>query len=995
MFGVLLRFPACFLTVLVCVITTNQAKAQRLDSFEGGLPRWQLVESDCSAQVLGHEIGVIMPHGGRTSELMDFSCTSGEFAYLAYPIEPCAVLNEFQPSVWYRCASAQPRLGVRVVFPNALHPVSHSRLTTIIWGDIYAQPGQWQRLQVRNIADRLQQEIAGLRSQFDASLNLDQPFIDALVINAYVGPGQTRLQIDDLDFSSMTPLASIGIPLSPSWRDKWVWRDDNHVQFNITNQMPIWVDNRGEQPAWMRSLGFNGMLLSSLPSPKQLDQVYEAGMAIISPPPEHLVEFDEKKLAAVKGWLIGTAMNRDQADLARQQAAHADRLPQAMKRPLVGEALEQFWLFGRIANEIIVPAPDPISAGSTASKRAWLNKNLETAKHRGEGWVSVYVGSNPALADQYRTAMERLEGASPASLPANPLGLRHEVVGAVMAGAKGIVYRTQSPLLDPIASQAASNGDTTDGAVQAAIRWTNSDLRLWSPWISFGQQVAPPQLNRTDFAVASWRIRDADLIIVQNNNPYSQLCMPGTQNSPLSITLDGRSDPHDVLRLTEGRTELMRVDRKPGSQSWQVNNPNSIEIFVVTGNTQVLQYLRQRLNRHGLENASDQLEIANFCMTQATELVEARYRVNQSLTTTDNQNVRALQQQRLMSVQRQIERGYREIQAGQPQFASRIALETIDQTQAILHESFQVAIGNLATPQASPMVLTPGTIKYHWLLANACERSSWQPLELPGSQFSNLDQMIQSGWTQQRRLEDQVDLRVELLPASKKIESSLRLAAYPKNQSTSQAFETIPGGYEGASLRVRSAGAAVRKGQLVRVSAVAHVRNCGSDPASGLLVYDNQAWTSMGQLVHGKPGDRIPIELYRFVVQDGEFRLLAECRGTCDIQLESIIASVIEPATDRSSYGTAPLGTTPLSRSSVTNVPTQPIQPTIESPPRQNEAARLEVQTAAPYRSEQEEIPLSAPVDLPPPNTSPTSLPTGQPSNSARADLPTNPNPKR
>lgn len=55
------------------------------------------------------------------------------------------------------------------------------------------------------------------------------------------------------------------------------------------------------------------MILSSLPSPKQLDQVYEAGMAIISPPPEHLVEFDEKKLAAVKGWLIGTALNRDQA----------------------------------------------------------------------------------------------------------------------------------------------------------------------------------------------------------------------------------------------------------------------------------------------------------------------------------------------------------------------------------------------------------------------------------------------------------------------------------------------------------------------------------------------------------------------------------------------------------------------------------------------------------------------------------------------------------
>lgn len=48
MFGALLRFHACFLTLLVCVFIANPAAAQRSDSFEGGLPRWQLVESDCS-----------------------------------------------------------------------------------------------------------------------------------------------------------------------------------------------------------------------------------------------------------------------------------------------------------------------------------------------------------------------------------------------------------------------------------------------------------------------------------------------------------------------------------------------------------------------------------------------------------------------------------------------------------------------------------------------------------------------------------------------------------------------------------------------------------------------------------------------------------------------------------------------------------------------------------------------------------------------------------
>lgn len=894
---------------LLAILLVGTAQGQRLDSFEGGLPRWRLVESDCGAQLVGQEISMLNPHSGRTAELFELNCGNGQVALMAYPIEPCAVLNDFQPSIWVRCASAQVRLGVRIVFPNALHPIQHNRLTTILWGDSYIETGQWQRLRVQQLGDRLQTEMAAIRNQYDKQLNLDQPYIDSLVINAFVGTGQTRVQVDDLDFGSIVPLASIGVPLATDWREKWVWRDDNHVQFNTNNQIPIWVDNRGEQPAWLRSLGFNGMFLPRVPSPAQLDQVFEAGMAIVSPPPEHLVQFDEKKLVAVKGWLIGTALNRDQADLARQQAKYAEQLPQAMKRPLVGEALEQFWLFGRIANEIIVPAPDPISAGETASKRAWLSKNLETAKHRGEGWASVYVGANPALADQYRTALEVLQGSSPVAPPANPIGLRNEVIGAIMAGAKGIVYRTQSPLLDPITSQTSgATNPADDRATQAAIRWTNSDLRLWSPWINFGQPASPPTLNRNDFAVACWRVRDAELIIVQNVHPHAQLCMPGTRNAPLALTQNVRQDPHQVIRLTEGRTELMRVDRTAGTQSWQVNNPNHVEVFVVTGNTQVLTYLRQRLNRQIMENASDQLEIANHCVELASELIEARFRLNRPMTTTENQSVRSLQQQRLMGVQSQLERGWQALQAGQYEEASNYALQMIDQTQSIMHESFVVAVRNLETPQASPMVLLPGTLKYHWILANACERSTWQNLPLPGSQFENLNQMLQTGWTQQRRLEDLVDLRVELVPPAAKLGPSLRMAAYPKTSGgNNRSFEPIPGGYEGASLRVRSAGAEVRKGQLVRVSAVAHIRNCGSDPASGLLVYDNQAWTSLGQLIHGKPGDRVPIELYRFINQDGEFQLLAECRGTCDIQLESIVASVIEPATDRISYQTAPL----------------------------------------------------------------------------------------
>jgi hypothetical protein len=242
--------------------------------------------------------------------------------------------------------------------------------------------------------------------------------------------------------------------------------------------------------------------------------------------------------------------------------------------------------------------------------------------------------------------------------------------------------------------------------------------------------------------------------------------------------------------------------------------------------------------------------------------------------------------------------------------ASALAARCSDLIQSVIFDAQQVATSNLATPQSSPLVVSPATLRYHWLLSNACARSEWRPLELPGAQFQDLSEMLTFGWSQQRRLEDKVNLRVELLPAAQQQQPGLRLAAYAKPSSPESEVMKIEGGYEGASLRVRSSAAQVRAGQLVRVAAKARILRAPDVPASGLLIYDNQAGPSLGQLVRGQSaGELVDVELYRFVVADGDFRVLAECRGECDIVLESLNASVIEPAANRRSYATSPAST--------------------------------------------------------------------------------------
>jgi len=99
----------------------------------------------------------------------------------------------------------------------------------------------------------------------------------------------------------------------------------------------------------------------------------------------------------------------------------------------------------------------------------------------------------------------------------------------------------------------------------------------------------------------------------------------------------------------------------------------------------------------------------------------------------------------------------------------------------------------------------------------------------------------------------------------------------------------------------------VKAGQLLRITGTASVVSWTNQGGTGLRIYDNQGGPSLGQLVHGEEGEKLPVELYRFAVEDGEFRILAECRGECDIVLENLRVDVIQPATNRQSYSTAPL----------------------------------------------------------------------------------------
>ncbi|MCA9133502.1 MAG: hypothetical protein KDA45_10125, partial [Planctomycetales bacterium] len=708
-----------------------------------------------------------------------------------------------------------------------------------------------------------------------------------------------------LNLNGLIPLTATGGSLPANWREKWRWRYEvfkpsAEQRFWVSpNRPPTWLHYRGESLPWVRSIGFAGLILNELPSEQQLGRIREAELGAISPPPTHNVAFDATAAQALKGWSIGSALDARQSEVARRQVQRVTQLPSELRRPLVGEALEHYWMFSRIADEVILPFPAPLTAGQTAEKIAWAAQNLETTKKRGDGWVSLDVGPNPALVDQLRAAHAIIAPQREFdAVQANPLGLRYQAACAAVAGARGLVFRTFKPL------DLQAPGDS---ATVAALRWIHSDLALWGPWMVSGQTSAAPTLDRPDYTAAAWNVSHSRLVIALVSSPAAQHCLPSTGDQPLQLSLASSATPQQILRVTEGRLQRVEAQATPEGLQWRVERPVPVETFVITSNPLVIDYVRGQLSGGAEQRVADQLEIASYNMGLATQLVEARYPPLEESLFADGDDPLGIRAtlRNLAIAQRQLDQGYQAMHSRQAMGAFTLAARASDLIQAVLAEAQQTATSNLATPQASPFVLGPTSLGYHWQLAEACARSEWRPLDLPGAQFQDLQQMLSQGWSLEQRPLEQVDQQVELVPARSSSPPGLRLAAYAQTAHRAGP-RALAGGYEGATARVRSSAAAVRRGQLIRISGKARVLRAPTTAESGILLYDNQAGPSLGQLVRGQLGEVVDIELYRFVVADGEFRILAECRGECDIILESLQASVIEPATNRQSFLTFP-----------------------------------------------------------------------------------------
>lgn len=865
-----LTLLACLLVAVFC---SSPARAQHIDSFEAGPPKFRLLRDDARA-VLGQpsktEPGV---------ETIEVTHGNGSFVFLIYAIEPCAIIPELNASIRIRSAQSGVKIGFRVVFPRARHPATHGALTEIILGTPHDGAGRWSTSTISNIVPLVEDRQRFLRRRFGPEVDLREPYIDAVILNAYGSPGTNRLQVDDLVVDGMiAPGASVESTDATGQLTALDAPTGEQLRL-LQTTVPRWVQHQGESLAFLQTLGFTGVITRSQNDPLVIEQAAETGMGLIMPPPSLVpTESQVDQYKHVSAWLLGLSLNQSQIDSSRQRVAMMSRFPRTLARPMVGEAWELYGSYSRLSDWMAIPMPLATTVRSSQEAARILQSDMRPIAGRHAPITSIWTQLSTEWLAQRAITSQTL-GREPWVLPDHDrLQSRLQLMRSIMQGSRGWIFRSPTPL---------DAGDETATARAESYISLNREIELLMPWIQANESTwRNIQVDSTNHTAAILETPNSQLVIVVASGPWDQICSPAPSPEKLSITLPVSGQPRQVYRITNGELERCPTLARPGAMIVTIDRPALVEQIVSVVDNGPVTYLREALTRITPALVEGRIDTA----TQLLQIAQMNF-VAQQLPAGDPSWEQVLQAQ---SAQRAATSFLARSELPR---AMQAADRAILLAQANIRSTWESAQQQFPSVASSPLVASPLSLPLHWELDRVLRSRSWQSIPLPGAPFTNTAAWKQSGWRSDHRLADTVDSSAQISPQTGPSGTPVMLL-----QATSRNTQPIPSGYAGASMRVTSPRIPLPFGSLVHIEGLVQVASATEQSQSGLLVCDNLGGEALGQLVSSfDPSENAwrRISLFRMVTQEDGLELYFETRGQVQAAITDLSIEMIMPTQNR------------------------------------------------------------------------------------------------
>ncbi|MEM6776490.1 MAG: hypothetical protein AAF670_02465 [Planctomycetota bacterium] len=873
------------LAILLCFFVdgsvAKSAWGQLSDSMDAYPPRWNLIASDCEAIVTDHEHESDPAASGGMCESITVRMSRGTEALLAYPIEPVRIIDELSASVAVKALKAGVAVGFRVRYPHLIDPATRRPMQSFLFGAVTRHAGEFQRVGVGSISDSMRMATISMRNRFGAEADVSSPYVDAVVINVYTGPGTYKTQIDDLRVESMVPLSdrmeTDRVSLPAAGRSRSVGRIPADEPVVSRRAFPPGVVTRilqhqGEPLAWVRSLGFDAIFTSTFPTAELLGEAVRARVRIYCPPPSAPMSSVESMLEPVAGWVVGAGLpmdssHQDEMDL---QIRRLRALPSRWQRPVLGSPVEAFRHYGGLLDGVVLDSP-PRCRGLSSQDLRRVRQDQMRRCANVPTVIAVDGGPNPLAVMQTDAIASRI--GSPMSESYRWHAMWRGAADAIAESPSAILFRS---------SRSLTSGTLLDQNRAMAMSYVNRQIAGVSEWIA--DAIVDPSPMDLDAPYAGHRLihDNVTLLILTSSMIRGDEVLSG-DGQTLAIDLPSSDQGKTIWRLTHFSAERMSPSLRDRGTQIELVSPDVVEILAISDDIRVGGRLAQSVRRFAEQAATDRLQLVNdaWSRSQSVWRSASALRAVDTAPPTDLLNVARMSLDEAESLirTRQFEASLRLTRRADAWcLKSDWGLaDALLRGPRRLISSPPMMTGNLETQLAWQPLLTTNEDA---LRSNAM-RSSWGPNRLNGGDLDQGDRLQRDGWTFGRRNSSVAN--IEATWTDRGVYAGTGALAV---RVTSRRDDPLPGGYEGTHLMVATPSVHVQRGDAVRVDAVVRTLGFGN-PHEGLLIYDSIGTQSMGVLVRDR-SEWTPVSLLRHAAEDQPVQVMFEVLGSGEAVIDEI-----------------------------------------------------------------------------------------------------------
>jgi hypothetical protein len=890
---------------MALLLIAAPARGELYDSLDAYPPRWQLDTSDCDARVTEQQNLSTAGIDGGGCETITFHAGVGSEAILVYPIEPVHPLNDLVATVAVMSAREGARVGLRVRFPYQRDPQTHRPISVVLYGATYDRPGAYETLGIGKIERQLKVKTAKLRIEYGREANLADPYVDALAINAYSGPGTTTLKLDQLAVRGMVPVGDHGrvdeVPgprrerspaASGPRRDgaepRRMIRATGRVlrpadstrspRPNMpafpTDQVIRIVEHHGEPLSWIRSLGFDAVLLPQPPTAEILREAIQTQMLIYAPPPPAPAPSLQTLLDPVVAWYLGAGVALDNGRI-RQTESTVRRLaamPEAWRRPLVIAPVERWSSYGALADAVVCDAALRFR-GLPASEQSLAFERVAGKLNPTTEFALAVESSMPANVQAMNQAIAETLGVPPEGA-VRWHAMLTQVMQCLEQTPRAVLFRSQQSLASgtPYAQQRSM-----------ALSYINRTVAMIGPWLASARPASPLRVSGAAYRCGRVVGDGFQVLLLTSEANVRQQVLAG-DGQAVQIELPPELVGRPAWRLTGFTTERLTIAGDQSGAGIEIVSPDVAEVIVIGSEATLGARLDRSARRFLRKAAADRWQLAGDLTRQI--------RRDWDRAATTGATDAMVPVDLLTAAARTLNDAEAVYRAGDAESTLRLARRA---------DAWAIRAGVGLTEALLPQTSNGQPLRHVSCPPLDQGRASLQTVWMP--------LMGEEGWSENLIAAGGMDDASTLAPETWRFgqrhlarsESSAewisrgyfdgRGAIRLKAHSTTD--QALGGGYEGTVAILSGPEVPVERRQAIRIDAMVRTLGFGG-PHQGLLVYDNLGGQEMGVLVR-EASQWTPVRLYRQSDEATEVKVMFEVIGDGEAVVDQVRVRVWDP----------------------------------------------------------------------------------------------------